>query len=314
MPDLVYSIALPLMGGVAAPLLGLFVYRYVRRRLKVKEGTKSRAYLFYRVLSGVLLGQFVCHTSIQPDATLGYYYPFVFVLGGYLLMDTAESIGRVWNTNRGYIGPMDEHVDDDVALNKEQMQENTVVVTNNISSNDFAETVWTAEDVAKDKRKRLWMLGVLFLVFSFIAMTDGFLLTSKIAAGTGTMPATIAFLYVNGIAMTFAIYGGMIHAKLPLIEGERKRWGWTFGLGVTWCVVLVCSTIPYLVSTSPVLIADVLSSRAFSAFYGLSSGCVLRLQQYFLRKLENVDKKQTALGIVVFIVAAGQAAVTSLSL
>lgn len=310
-----YSACLPLLGGLLAPLIGFLVYRYVRLRLRVKDTTKSRAYLFYRGLSGVLLGQFICHTNIQPDADLGLYFPFLFILAGYLAMDTAESIGRAWNTNAGYIGPLDEQVDDDVALNREKMEENTVVVATNVGSTDFAEVVWTAEDAAKDKVKRRWMLGCLLVVLSFIAITDGLLLVFRNPQTTGSMVAIVIFYFVNGISMTVAVYGAMIHAKIMIIQERRRRLFWNLALGGFWCVVLICSSIPMLARAQLMTVSAAIQSKGFSAVYGLTAGCVLRLQQYFLnKKVERIDKQQTALGIVVFIVAAGQAAVTGLSL
>lgn len=310
-----YSACLPFLGGLVAPALGVLVYRYVRRRLGVKEGSKSRAYLFYRVLSGVLLGQFVCHTNIQPDADLGLYFPFLFILSGYLAMDAAESIARVWNTNVAYIGPLDEQVDDDVALNREKMQENTVVVATNVGSSDFADVVWTAEDAAKDKVKRRWMLGCLLVVLSFIAVTDGMLLVFRNPQTTISMISIVVFYFVNGVSMTVAVYGGMVHAKLMIIQEDRWRIFWNMVLGGFWCVVLICSSIPMLAGAQLSVISIVLRSKGYSAVYGLTAGCVLRLQQYFHhRNVDKIDKTQTAWSIIVFIVAAGQAAVTGLSL
>ncbi len=308
-----YAASLPFLGGLVAPLIGVLVYRYVSLRLRVKDTAKSRAYLFYRVLSGVLLGQFVCHTNIQPDVDLGLYYPFLFILAGYLLMDAGDCIGRVWNTNVSYVGPLD--VSDDVALNREKMIENTVVVANNIGSNDFADSVWAAADAAKDKRRRQWIFGCLLVVFTFIATTDGMLLIFRNPQTTQSMIAMVVFYFVNGVSMSAAVYGGMIHAKVMIIEDDRTRLLWNVGLVGFWCVVLICSAIPMLIGAQLSVITATLQSKAFSAVYGLTAGSVLWLQQYFYhQKLEMIDKCQTATGLVAFILAAGQAVVTGLSL
>ncbi len=306
-----YKIVLPLLGGVVAPLIGFFVYRFARRRFRLKDTVKSKAFLFYRVLSAVLLGQFLCHTIIHSDVDLGIRFMFIFVLTGYVLMDIGESVGRVWNTNSGYTGPLDEHVQDEVAMNREKMEENTIVVADNIASHDFSALVWTLEDLAKDKRKREWMLGILFVIFAIISVMDGMMIVFRAPTTMQACIMTIVCYYVNGISMSVAVYGAMIHAKTMYIEEDRPRMLWNTGLIVLWSVILVCSAIPVLVGAQVSVIASIVQSKAFLAFYGTASGCVLKLQQYFYnRKCDMTDKRDTALGVIVFILAVGQSALT----
>lgn len=306
-----YQIVLPLLGGVVAPVIGFFVYRFARRRFRLKDTVKSKAFLFYRVLSAVLLGQFLCHTIIHSDVDLGIRFMFIFVLVGYVLMDIGESIGRVWNTNSGYTGPLDEHVHDEVAMNREKMEENTVVVADNIASHDFSNLVWTMEDVAKDKRKREWMLGILLVIFAIITTMDGMMLIFRNPMTTEACIMTVACYYVNGISMSVAVYGAMIHAKTMYIEEDRPRILWSAGLVVLWSLILVASAIPVLVGAQVSTIATTVQSKAFLAFYGTASGCVLKLQQYFYgRKADTTDKRDTVLGLIVFVAAVGQSAVT----
>ena len=80
---------LPLVGGLVSPLLSWFIYRLSRQRLKRKETLKSSAHVFYRILSGVLLSQFLCHTVLpstsldvfdNPLTSLDIKYTFYFII------------------------------------------------------------------------------------------------------------------------------------------------------------------------------------------------------------------------------------------
>jgi hypothetical protein len=314
--NVAYLVVFPLLGGVLAPIIGVLVYRYSRRKSRKHETSKGRAYLFYRVLTGVLFGQYICHVTIVAPtnfALVGFKYLFLFMAAGYVLMDVAETVGRCWNTNSHSIGPIDGQVSDDIALNKEKMEENTVIVAQDISSNDFATVVWMAEDYAKDKRKRLWLLGLLFVIFGIIALLDGFLLIYRNPQSTGLCVGITVCYFVNGISMTIAIYGAMIHAKIHIIQERRPRLFWSGFLGGLWCVILVCSAVPVLASTPLSIVKDIVESNGFIAFYGLAMGCVIRLQQYFYNmKLEHTTVKEQALGESVFILAVAQSAVTGL--
>src|SRR5690606_19878841 len=99
--------ALSLAGLIICPLLSIPTYIISRwRSEQVSKSLKSRAYLFYMVLSGVLLGQFIGHTKWAIDCTSGFatwgsfLLVTVFVACGWYILDTCEAIARIWNTNR----------------------------------------------------------------------------------------------------------------------------------------------------------------------------------------------------------------------
>jgi hypothetical protein len=289
------KIALPLVGGLISPLLSLLIFKISRRRLRLKETLKSRAYLFYRGLSGVLLGQVIFNTSS--------WLMLVFALAGYLLMDACEAVGRAWNTNPNYIGLIDN--DDgceEIGVNKETMERETVVVVTGIDKDNMANTVWKTQDANKNMRKRRWMLGVLFVVFAMITVSDGFLTISKIAAN---VPAVVICFYINGIAMSGAIYGGMVHAHLQ-VEEEHRVLEWCLLTGL-WSLMLAAASIPTILEVQNM--AFIFAHPAYQICYGFALGPVLRLQQYYYNmQLNGIDKKELALGVVVFVVAAGQSA------
>lgn len=297
---------LPLLGGLICPLLSWLVYRVSLRRLKQKETTKSRAHVFYRILSGVLLAQFLCHTAIS--ASIDLKYMFYFILAGYFLMDCAEAIGRIWNTNSNYIAPLDEQVPEDIGLNRETMQEQSIAVATNVSSNDFSNMIWTLQDYSKGNRKSQWLLGLLLVVFCIIVMVDGLLLIVY----PQSIAAFVSF-FVNGVSMSVAVYGAMIHAKFHVEEERMPRIAWWCLVTGIWCVTLVCSTIFVLTHMNVETALGIVNNKILLSFYGAAGGCVLKLQQYYHnRKVEEIDRAQTWLGMGVFFVAIAQGVATSI--
>jgi len=312
---------LPVMGGVVCPLMSWFVYRISRRRLRRKETLKSKAHVFYRSLSGVLLAQFLCHTFVPaavdvgtPFTALDVKYMFYFILGGYFFFEICESISRIWNTNSSYIAPLDDQTNDEIGLNNESMEEQSVVVGENVSSNDFSNSVWMLQDAAKDKTKRQWLLAALLLTFCVISVMDGMLLIYR---NPQDMLQTIGILvsfFINGMSMSFAVFGGMIHAKFHVVEEERPRVAWWVFVTAVWSIALICSTIPLLCGCVTVSMAQgIVNNRVLLAFYGFAAGIVLKLQQYYhQQKVNDIDRKQTFVGLLVFFIALVQGVATSL--
>ena len=322
---------LPLMGGIVCPLMSWLVYRVSRRRLKRKETLKSSAHVFYRSLSGVLLAQFLCHTFVPsapapsgsgggngtPFTALDIKYMFYFILLGYFIFEIFESIARIWNTNVHYIAPLDDHSplgQDEIGLNKETMEEQTVVVASNVSSNDFSNTVWLLQDAAKDKTKRQWLLATLLITFCIISVMDGMLLIYRNPQDTLQTIGILVSYFVNGICMSFAIFGGMIHAKFHVVEEQRPRVAWWSFVTAVWSIALICSSIPLLSGAVTLQLAqEIVNNRVLLAFYGFAAGMVLKLQQYYhLQKVNNIDRRQTIVGLLVFFIALAQGVATSL--
>jgi hypothetical protein len=300
---------LPLLGGLVCPAILCATYLYARRRMRLKETLKSRAYLFYRVLSGVLLGQFLTHTYVGVD---DLKFMLVFVMIGYVvIMDFGESVGRIWNTNTSYVGPLDDRVSDEIGLDRTRMEQHSVIAAANISGDSFAETIWTAQDVTKDATKRRWMLGILLGMFGVVSIMDGLLLVLRNPQNEGAVAAIVVCYYVNGVAMSVAVYGAMLHAKIHLMEERRARRFWWVLVGGVWCVCVFCSAIPVLARVPLELVRTMVNHKAFVFAYGLAGGCILKLQQYYYnKKMEHIDKRDTAWGMLVFALAAAQSAVT----
>lgn len=315
---------LPLMGGILCPCMSWLVYRVSRRRLKRKETLKSSAHVFYRSLSGILLAQFLCHTflpsilptNVTPFTSLDIKYMFYFILLGYFVFEVCESISRIWNTNVQYISPLDDanaYGQDEIGLNKETMEEQSVVVGQNVSSNDFSNTVWLLQDAAKDKRKRQWLLATLLVTFCIISVMDGMLLVYRNPQDTLQTIGILVSFFINGISMSFAIFGGMIHAKFHVTEEERPRVLWWSFVTAVWSVALICSSIPVLAGISLQTTQDIVNNKILLAFYGFAAGMVLKLQQYYhQQKVNDIDRRQTVIGLLVFFVALAQGVATSL--
>lgn len=313
---------LPLVGGLVSPLLSWFIYRLSRQRLKRKETLKSSAHVFYRILSGVLLSQFLCHTVLPstsldsfdtPLTSLDVKYTFYFILLGYFFIDTCEAISRIWNTNTRYVAPLDEQVRDDIGLNKETMEEQSIVVAQDVGSSDFSNTVWALQDYSKDKRKRQWLLGLLLSVFCIITVMDGMLLVYRNPQGDLQMIGTIVSFFINGMSMSVAVYGAMLHAKFHVTEELKPRIWWWCSVTLLWSAALICCTVPVLMQLSLAMAQAIINNRIMLAFYGVAAGCVLKLQQYYHnRKVENIDRRETLVGIIVFFAALAQGVATSL--
>jgi hypothetical protein len=290
------KVILPLSGGIVCPLLSLGFYLIAKKRMQKKETVKSRAHVFYQMLSGILIGQFLCHTFIFFDVT----YTLILVLVGYALMACVEIIGRMWNTNVQYVGPVDSQVDDELGLDKETMTTKPVV---ECTKKNMSTAIWQGQDVSKDRRIRRWMLGTLFVVLVMISIVDGILMVFRTAS-----VALVICYYLNSIAMTVAVLSSMIHAKIH--TEEYYVWGILAGI---WCLAVFCSTIPVLANVPYSVSVMILENKVFISFYALAAGCVLRLQQYYHNQIFRAvfDRKENCFGMIVFVLSAAQAAVTS---
>lgn len=302
-----------LLGGLVVPLIGWFVYVIARRRLRLHDTLKSRAHLFYQVLAGVLLGQLMCHTWVGLGASaLDARFMFLFALLGCNLFFSAETLGRMWNTNPNYMGPVtDDPVREEYALDRERMEEQTIVISTNVGSPTFAETTWELLDRAKQMRKRNWMLGSVVGVFTIISMMDGLLLVYRAPQTELAVAMTILSFYINGISMTLSVFGAALHAKWHVLEENRRRLTWWFILTVGWALILVGSALPTVIDVTPEAAQMVISHKAFLPFYGIASGMVLAIFRYYHnRKSINIGKREAFAGEVVFWLATAQAALT----
>jgi hypothetical protein len=303
--------ALSLCALVACPLASALVYYLARRRqMKVTETLKSRAYVFYRFISGLLLGQVVCHT--QWDAASLWLVP-VCVAGGYFLLDAAEGLGRVWNYNPYFVAPADGDVDGELGLNRETFESESWIVSSDVTGEFFPHTTVAVERDYKDNRKRQWMLGTLALLMLMIALMDGFML---VAHAYREEVVSILALYASALSMSVAVYGAMIHAKFHVTEDWRMRVRWWAVVTGAWCVGLfLCTCLPVLVGMQWASAVVVTTSGPFVIIYGLASGALLKTQQYFHgMRQSNADRWDTVQGIAVFFSALAQSALTSVFL
>jgi hypothetical protein len=287
------------------------VYVIARHRLRLKDSLKSRAYLFYQVLAGVLLGQFMCHTWVGLGASpVDARFMFLFALLGSNLFHSGETIGRIWNTNVNYHGPLNDDEDED-ELDREHMEEQTVEATTHVNSQGFADRHWSRLDKTKRKTKRKWMMSLVFAVFAVISVMDGMILVYRNPQDTTQMALTLFAFYLNGVSMTISILGAMLHAKWHVREEQRPRIAWWVFLTLLWSAILVGSTVPVLLCVSLETAQSIIASRPLLAFYGVASGCVLVLKEYYHnRKMDSIGKRESFWGEVVYWMATAQAAVT----
>lgn len=155
------------------------------------------------------------------------------------------------------------------------------------------------------------MMALVFVVFAVISVMDGMILVFRNPQDTTQMALTLFAFYLNGLSMTVSILGAMLHAKWHVKEEKRPRIIWWIVLTLIWSAILVGSAIPVLVGVSVETAQLIIASRPLLAFYGVASGCVLVLKQYYHnRKMDNIGKQESFWGEVVYWLATIQAAVT----
>lgn len=311
--------ALSIAGLVLCPFLSIPTYIVARWRSdEANKSLKSRAYLFYMVISGVLIGQFIGHTKWALDCTSGFatwgsfLIVTVFVAAGWFLLDTCEAFARVWNTNPNLLAPSDYNAPDDIALNKNSMEEETKIVTVDALSHDFSNAVFLGQDKFKDKTKRRWMLGVLFVLFAAVCFVNGLYLVYQYPRTGKEKAQVIACYYANAVLMSTAVYGAMIHARIHVVEEKRPRTLAWFGLSILWSLIFFSSAFIVLIRLEWTVAYRIIHSEYLIAFYGVASGAILKMQQYFHNmKSDGIDCSDTIFGRIVLFVSLGASVVVS---
>lgn len=299
---------MPLAGLIVCPIVSVLVYIVARRRSTQTDTIRSKAYLFYRVISGVLLGQFIGHT-VWPST----YWMLLFVAAGYFLLDTFEAIGRMWHTNPNLIGAADYEVQEDIDLNEQTGEAGSIAVSNDLTGPEFQQAVFAKQDLHKNERKRQWMLFCLFILFAVICFVNGLYLIYRLPQTQLERAQIVICYFCNALSMSAAVYGAMIHARIHRIEGMRTRLLWWASLTVLWSIIFFAPSIMVLAHASWDWVHAVVTNQILQALYGVSAGAVLKMQTYFhMMKQEHVDRRELAAGIAVFFIALAQSMVTSI--
>jgi hypothetical protein len=305
-----------LAAPVVCPLLSAMVYLTARRRLLHRDSLTSQAYLFYLLISGNLLGQFLGHVSSANVPLMA-----LFIALGFFAMHAAQEVGQRWNTNAHFHGVSDYAARDDIGLHKESMTMDAVIVSSDLASPTFAQEHFEVYRQDKDERKRRWMLACLLLLLVVITFTDGLFLiyrASPTAAAPGGALSVVLVIcfYINVATMSLCVYGAMLHAKLHIVEDDRRRVGGWCALTALWSVVVFCNTaVMLLAGVTYGWVAGVVAMDVLVALYGVAAGVLLNLAAYFylyLKRVETVTTKgELATGILVFGVSLGQNVATS---
>lgn len=319
------AVALAGVSALVAPCLAALTLWYVRRRQSFKQNSltqKSRAFYLYRGMAGVLLGQVLCHTWLPVAlGQLNTQLLFTCALLGYVFMDVAEGISRIWHNHSHYV-TLDDDVDpdlDELGTRSNRGVETDVVALSNIggASKTFAKQTWSLVDKERDAVKRQWMLGALSVTLGVICTVDSLLLVA-LQREHDEFDALVALICwcATAVALTLALLGGMVHAKLHLVaEGRARRWFWWWGVsGIYWscCILLLGSGLPQWLAMTPRDAAFIMEQPAFAVVYGGCTGMLLKLQQYYYhRRLHgNCTRRDILGGLLVFVLAAAQSAVT----
>lgn len=287
-----------LTGLLFCPIVCTTIYLIAVKRLRVKENETiaSKAHLFYRMTSGIILGQVLNYTiwSVQLVP--------LFVCVGYYLLEVIDAFVSL---------DVGEERNGDIALNKETMEEETVFVFKDITDASYREGQASIRLNDKIKKRRHFMLWVTLFAFTLISISNGFHLASGLFPYNKT--ATLCCYVANAVAMTVAVCSCMIHARYHVREEHRYRILWWFSVSLLWCVPIVfCGgTIIILVGVQSSLAQEVIQSNAFTGIFGVSSGLLLRIHQYFhhSRAKGVADKQDTFIGLSVFALSLAQSVV-----
>lgn len=309
---LIYTAAeeavIPLAGLVVCPLVSILVYAVARKRSEQIDTIRSKAHLFYRVISGVLLGQFIGHTA-WPST----YWMLLFVAAGYFVLDTLEVIGRMWYTNPNLVAGGDYDLQEDVDLNEQTGEAGSVAVSNDLTGPEFQQAVFAKQDLYKNERKRQWMLFCIFVLFAVICFVNGLYFIYRLPQTQLERAQIIICYFCNALSMSAAVYGAMIHARIHRIEGKRTRLTWWMALTFVWSVIFFAPTIMVLAHVPWQWVHTVVTNQVLLALYGVCAGAVLKMQTYFhVMKQDNMDRRELVAGILVFAAALGQSMATSI--
>ena len=249
------------------------------------------------MISGILAGQFLGHSNWDS------YVVLVCVAIGYFAFRVGESVARIWNTNSNFSSIPDNEVPEP-HINKDTMEEESVDIDNDVTGPAYATKELVKVQQVKDKTKRKWMLGTLFVVFWLKSWLDGLYLT--LATNVGVIVA----YYLNGVMLSIVIYSTMIHCFLHALEGKRRRIAWWAALTALWSLIYFSGSLFALCNVP--WANYVLNHNGTIVIFSLSSGVLWRVLIYFdSYHLYAIDTWDTFIGESAFFVGLAVCVITS---
>lgn len=293
--------AISLTGLLICPVISFVVFylAVARKNIKETETLTSKAHLFYRMQSGILLGQVInftfWHVQLVPlFVCVGYY--FLEIIEAYTLsIQHKYSNSNATDLNNNM---------EDVGLNKKTMEKETVFVFNDLTNSDFAEgqIIVAADDF--DNKKRQYMLFITLFSFLLICVSNGFHLVSL--PSNNKVNTLICYVF-NAVSMTIVVCSCMIHAHYHVTEIKRRRMLWWMLITFIWAIIVFSGAIVVLSGIQQATATLIVNNNIFTGIFGVSSGFLLRIQGYFHNiKATGLDKRDVTLGLLVFAVALAQ--------
>lgn len=301
------TIVMPFAPALMCPVISIITYLLAKRRLTAATEASTRSYVFVRMLSGALFGEFISRIVYLCSMWLA-----MFCAIGYTLFNVAESVAYIWNTNSDYVAIGDEMQHEDLGLDKVNMVHKTVVVLDDVKSDQTRQTLEAVEDLWKIETKRVWILWCLIVLFTIMSVTDGLLLIYKPPDSITAIVISVLSYYMSSAALSSCVYGAMIHARVHSIDSKRKRLLTWVIITMLWCTMLTCCLIPLLIGVNFEIVAAIVEYPALTAFYGVSLGVMLKIQVYFhsLRTTTRISRENRIWGEIVFTASAAQAILT----
>ena len=307
--DFIYSNAekgiLPLAGLVITPLMSAGIYFWSRRRVYGENKQEQRAYIFYRALSGTLLGLFLCHIFFKSTtySTLGPQVMALFVVIGVCLVDMYDNWTRVCNDNKHFVTTNMSLVDSEITLDRKAMEEQDYVKLDGeeMTNETLGRIMFDGAEEWKDNRKRWHVFCMLIICMIFVVILQGMFLVYNERSNKTML---IVAYFVTQMLQNVVIFGGMVHAKIHVIRGKRRQYWW-WSLTAIWSIVVTCAVIPVLIDMNYDQVAYGVTNYWLCMFYSLFAGLLLGISFHFRSmKLKTTNKKNTLISIVVYIVFA----------
>lgn len=293
---------LPLAGLLLTPIMSLTIYAWSRRRVYGEDKQEQRAYIFYRALSGTLLGLFLCHIFFKSTtySTLGPEVMALFVVIGVCLVDVYDNWTRVCNDNKHHVSTNQSIVDSEMTLDRKTMEEQDYVRLRGDEMVDerLGQIMFDGAEEWKDNRKRWHVFCITMVCMIFVVALQGLFLVYN---ERGNKIMLVVAYFVTQMLQNVVIFGGMVYAKLHVIRGRRRHYWW-WSLTAFWSIVVTCSVIPVLTDMDFDQVAAAVTNYWLAMFYSLFAGLLLGISFHFRSmKLKHTNRKSTLISLIVYM-------------
>ena len=276
-------------------IIGVAMYKYVRRPLLNSESTANRLDIFYNHATGIIWGQFFFH--YLPNATtygqFGYKLRSLFVLLGYGAMLGYDKLSRISSDNVNFVAP--STVSSDYTLKRGNQEEADYIIMD--GSADGSDN-WKITEELKELRNRRIIAYIYYVMATFNCFADGLFIIYNSAYTPHIL--LLALFLVDKVMKSIALFTVLIHAKMYAKRNWRRKL--FYALLVGWPLIVLASLIPTFCNINVAQACAWINHIALGIFYGIFAGIMLWYANHFQHmESDNITKKQLRISFVVFI-------------